>query len=109
MTVPGDAPFLPHDLVARLHAERSRSQATFACAASNGWTHPVVGLWPVSVREELRHAVAMEGVRKIDAFTGRRPCMAVEWPAMPVDPFLNVNKPDDLAEADRLATAYAGL
>lgn len=109
VTVPGDAPFLPRDLVARLHAERSRGKATFACAASNGWTHPVVGLWPVSVREELRRAVAVEGVRKIDAFTGRHPSTAVEWPATPMDPFLNVNTPEDLAEADRLATAYAGL
>jgi len=109
VTVPGDAPFLPHDLVARLHAERHRSKATFACAASNGWTHPVVGLWPVSVREELRRAVAVEDVRKIDAFTGRHPSTAVEWPVTPVDPFLNVNTPEDLAEANRLATTDAGL
>ena len=109
VTVPGDAPFLPHDLVARLHAERQRSRATFACAASNGWTHPVVGLWPVSIREELRRAVAVEGVRKIDAFTQRHPSAAVEWAAVPVDPFMNVNTPEDLAEADRLATAHAGL
>ncbi len=109
VTVPGDAPFLPHDLVTRLHADRSRSEATFACAASNGWTHPVVGLWPVSVREELRRAVAVEGVRKIDAFTGRQPSTAVEWPATPVDPFLNVNTPQDLAEAERLVTAHPGL
>lgn len=109
VTVPGDAPFLPHDLVARLHAERQRSNAIFACAASNGWTHPVIGLWPVSVRDELHRAVAVDDIRKIDAFTRRHPGVAVEWPARPVDPFLNVNTPEDLAEADRLATAHAGL
>ncbi len=104
VTAPGDAPFLPRDLVARLHAERRR--ATFACAASGGWTHPVIGLWPVSVRDELRRAVAVDDTRKIDAFTGRHSCSAVEWPVEPVDPFLNVNTPEDLLEADRLATAH---
>ena len=109
VTVPGDAPFLPHDLVAKLHAERHRSGVTFACAASGGRTHPVVALWPVSVRDELRHAVAVNDIRKIDAFTRRHPSTAVEWPASPVDPFLNVNTPEDLAEADCLAGAHAGL
>ena len=105
VTVPGDAPFLPRDLVARLHAGRQADRATFACAASGGWTHPVIGLWPVAVRDELRRAVTVDDMRKIDAFTGRQSCSAVEWSTEPVDPFLNVNTPDDLATADRLATA----
>ena len=109
LSVPGDAPFLPRDLVSRLHAERQRGGATFACAASNGRTHPVVGLWPVSIRDELRHALAVDGIRKIDAFTARRPTVAVDWTAEPVDPFFNVNTPADLAEADRLAAAHPGL
>jgi len=108
VTVPGDAPFLPPDLVLRLHAERRRNNATIACAASNGWTHPVIGLWPVSIRNELRHAVAIDGIHKIDAFTQHYPSTAVEWSASPLDPFLNVNTPEDLAEADRLATAETG-
>ncbi len=108
VTVPGDAPFLPRDLVARLHAKRRHGRATFACAASGGWTHPVIGLWPVSVEGELRRAVVVDGIRKIDAFTRRHLCVAVEWPAEPVDPFLNVNTPEDLAEADRLAAYTEG-
>lgn len=107
VTVPGDSPFLPRDLVARLHAERG--DATFVCAASGGWTHPVIGLWPVSARDELRRAVAVDGVRKIDAFTGRGACSTAEWPTQPFDPFLNVNTPEDLIEANRLATAHAEL
>ena len=109
VTVPGDAPFLPRDLVARLHAERERHRATFACAASGGRTHPVVALWPVAVRDELRHAVAVDGIRKIDAFTRRHPGVAVEWPVQPVDPFFNVNTPEDLVEADCLASVHPGL
>ena len=73
-----------------------------ACAASGGWTHPVIGLWPVRLREELRHALTVDDERKIDRWTARHGCASAEWPAAPVDPFFNANKPDDLAEAERL-------
>jgi molybdopterin-guanine dinucleotide biosynthesis protein A len=109
VTVPGDAPFVPRDLVARLHAARQRSASAFACAASGDYTHPVIALWPVSIRDELRHAVAAQGMRKIDRFTQRHGCTAVIWPTDPVDPFFNVNTPEDLAEADRLVAIHPGL
>jgi molybdopterin-guanine dinucleotide biosynthesis protein A len=109
VSVPGDAPFLPPDLVQRLHAARLREAATLACAGSLGRTHPVVGLWPVSIRHELRRAVADEGIRRIDRFTGRYPCAVEQWAVEPVDPFFNVNTPEDLAEADRLVSIYPGL
>lgn len=109
LTVPGDAPFVPRDLAARLQAERHRAGATFACAASQGRIHPVVALWPVSVRNELRYALEVDDLRKVGAFTQRRPMVAVDWPAVPVDPFFNVNQPQDLAEADHLAAVHADL
>jgi molybdopterin-guanine dinucleotide biosynthesis protein A len=103
VTIPGDAPFLPADLVARLQAARRQSGACLACAVSNGRTHPVIGLWPVDLRDDLRRAVVEQGIRKIDAFTGRYDVARAEWPAEPLDPFFNVNTPEDLAEAERLA------
>lgn len=103
VTVPGDCPFIPLDLAARLHAARAREGAQLAAAASGGRTHPVIGLWPVALRAELRHALVAEDTRKIDAFTGRYRHATVSWPAAPVDPFFNVNTPGDLAEADRIA------
>jgi molybdopterin-guanine dinucleotide biosynthesis protein A len=83
VTVPGDAPFIPRDLVSRLHAERHRDGAVFACAMSGGRTHPVVALWPVSVRGELRSAVAEDGIRQVGRFTQRYPwlCRGVADPA----------------------------
>jgi molybdopterin-guanine dinucleotide biosynthesis protein A len=108
-TVPGDGPFPPRDLVARLQSARAREGAVMACAGSGGWTHPVAALWPVSLRDALRHAVAEEGIRKIDTFTGRYACAVEEWPVSPVDPFFNVNTPEDLAEANRLAALYPEL
>jgi molybdopterin-guanine dinucleotide biosynthesis protein A len=109
VTVPGDAPFLPPDLVPRLHAARLREAAALACAGSLGRTHPVVGLWPVSLRHELRGAVAEQGIRRIDRFTGRYACAVEQWATDPVDPFFNVNTPEDLAEADRLVAIHPGL
>jgi molybdopterin-guanine dinucleotide biosynthesis protein A len=109
ITVPGDTPFLPRDLVARLHAKRRREKAVLACAASLGRIHPVVSLWPIAMREELRDAVAGHGIRKIDLFTRRYPCATAEWPAEPADPFFNVNAAADLTEADRLAREHSEL
>jgi molybdenum cofactor guanylyltransferase len=109
VSVPGDAPFMPRDLVARLHAARNSLGTVFACAGSQGRTHPVIALWPVAIRDELRRAVAEQGIRKIDLFTQRGGCATAEWPATPVDPFFNVNTPEDLAEADRLVALHPNL
>jgi molybdopterin-guanine dinucleotide biosynthesis protein A len=109
VTVPGDVPFLPPDLVARLHAARLRETAILACAGSPGRTHPVVGLWPVSIRHDLRDAVADQGIRGIDRFTGRYSRAVENWATEPADPFFNVNTPEDLAEADRLVAIHPGL
>ncbi len=99
VTVPGDAPFLPADLVARLHD--ARGNATLACAASGGQTHPVVTLWPVALRHDLRRALVHEDLHKVGAYVRRHGPVIVEWPVDGVDPFFNVNTPDDLAQADR--------
>lgn len=105
VSVAADTPFIPRDLVARLQAAREAASVPLSCAASGGWTHPVIGLWPVALREELRHALTVEDERKIDRWTARHGVVAVEWPAAPVDPFFNANRPDDLAEAERLHAA----
>ena len=101
VTAPGDAPFLPEDLVARLHD--GRGSAMLACAASGGRMHPVAALWPVALRHDLRQALMEEGVRKAGAYAARHGAAVVEWPVGRVDPFFNVNTPADLADADRLA------
>jgi molybdopterin-guanine dinucleotide biosynthesis protein A len=102
-SVPGDCPFLPDDLIMRLHEARQNAGVPLACARSGDWRHPVVGLWPVALREDLRHALLEEGLRKIEAWTARHGVAMAHWPAKPVDPFFNVNTPEDTAEAERLA------
>jgi molybdenum cofactor guanylyltransferase len=102
-SVPGDCPFLPHDLVRRLHEARAAAGVPLACAKSGDWRHPVVGLWPVELRADLRRAVVVEGLRKIEVWTARHGVALAEWPAEPVDPFFNVNTPEDAAQAQRFA------
>jgi molybdopterin-guanine dinucleotide biosynthesis protein A len=102
VSVAADTPFIPRDLVARLHEARAAQNVPLACAASGGWTHPVIGLWPVSLRDDLRRALTVEDERKIDRWTARHGCASAEWPVEPVDPFFNANRPEDLDEAERL-------
>lgn len=103
VSVAGDCPFLPRDLVEQFHRARLAEDAQLCVAVSAGQSHPVIGLWSVALREELRHALVAEGLRKIDRWTARYRLATVSWPAEPVDPFFNANTPDDLAEAERLA------
>jgi molybdopterin-guanine dinucleotide biosynthesis protein A len=108
VSVPGDCPFLPRDLVARLLATREAAGQPLACARSGEWRHPVVGLWPVALRADLRRALTEEGMRKIELWTARHGVALADWPADPVDPFFNVNTPEDAAAAERLAAQHPG-
>jgi molybdopterin-guanine dinucleotide biosynthesis protein A len=89
-------------LVARLLAAIGREGADLACAASGGRTHPVFGLWPVRLARDLRRAMVEEGIRKVDVWTARYRLAVVDFPTAPLDPFFNTNRPEDLAEAERL-------
>jgi molybdopterin-guanine dinucleotide biosynthesis protein A len=106
VSVPGDCPFLPRDLVARLHAARAAANKPLACAQSGHWRHPVVGLWPVALREDLRRALFEEGLRKIEVWTERHGIALAVWPDQPVDPFFNVNTPQDAAMANEITARY---
>ena len=97
-----DAPFLPEDLVARLVEGIERAGAVLACAASGGQPHPVIGLWPVHLREELRRALTLDGIRKVDVWTARYRLATVEFPITTIDPFFNANRPEDLDRAAAL-------
>lgn len=99
-----DAPFFPRDLIARLHDAVARENADMACARSGGQDHPVFGLWPVRLAADLRRAME-EGVRKVDLWTARHKLAVAEFAAAPFDPFFNANRPEDLAEAERILEA----
>ncbi len=98
VSVPTDTPFLPEDLVERLFAPIRDGEAEIVLARSGGFDHPVVGIWPVKLKEDLRKALVEEDIRKLKKWIGRYSYTTVEWETDPVDPFFNANSPEDLAE-----------
>ncbi len=100
-----DAPFVPEDLVARLAQAVAGEGADMGCAASGGRDHPVFGLWPVRLADDMRRALVDEDIRKVDVWTARYRLARVEFDAAPVDPFFNVNRPDDFAAAEEILGA----
>lgn len=107
VTCATDAPFFPEDLVARLLTAIADG-ADMACAESNGRKHPVFGLWPVRLRHDLRKALVEEDIRKVDRWTARHALASVNFPATVVDPFFNINRPEDLEEAERIVADLNG-
>jgi molybdopterin-guanine dinucleotide biosynthesis protein A len=103
VSVPGDTPFIPQDLVRQLHEARRRSERPLACASSGSQVHFAVGLWPVSLRNDLRQMLLEKGMRSVRDWVRLHGYAEASWPLDPVDPFFNINTPDDLAEASVLA------
>jgi molybdopterin-guanine dinucleotide biosynthesis protein A len=102
VTVASDTPFFPADLVARLAQAVADAGADLACAASGGRHHPVFGLWPVRLRDDLAAAMTQEDIRKVDVWTARHRLAVAEFSDRPFDPFFNANRPEDLARAETL-------
>ena len=100
-----DAPFVPADLVMRLMAAMEDEKADLACAVSGGRDQPVFALWPVHLAAELRHALVVEDVHRVDLWNARYRLARVEFANHPVDPFFNLNAPDDMAQAEQLLSA----
>lgn len=109
VTVSTDAPFLPLDLACKLHEAARDRPGTIALASSGGKLHPVVGLWPVALAEDLESQLRA-GVRKVLQWTARHPTVAVEFPFLrfhgrQIDPFFNANTPEELEEARALVAS----
>lgn len=106
VTAATDTPFFPRDLVARLLDATGGQYPAIALASSGGRTHPVFGLWPTALMDDLNAALE-DGVRKVLHWTDRHTLSMVEFgfvAAGPdrIDPFFNVNTPDDLARAEAI-------
>lgn len=107
MSAAGDTPFFPADLVERLAAATRERPDAIAVASSGGRWHPTFALWPLGLRDALRHFLVDEDNRRVSAFMQRQGHVEIEFPMIEagnqkIDPFFNVNTPDDLASAERL-------
>ncbi|MEX5727178.1 molybdopterin-guanine dinucleotide biosynthesis protein A [Rhodovulum iodosum] len=104
VTVAGDTPFFPPDLAVRLQAAQSRAGLALAATEDATGTlrrHPTFGLWPVALRDDLRAALK-GGLRKVVLWTDAHGAGTAAFDAREVDPFFNINRPEDLAAAERL-------
>jgi molybdopterin-guanine dinucleotide biosynthesis protein A len=107
VTAAGDTPLLPLDLVERLAAATDQRPGSIAVACSAGKRHPTFTLWPTDCRDALRRFLVDEDNRRVSAFIDRHDSVYVEFPVpqstgQPIDPFFNINEPDDLVRAERL-------
>lgn len=96
VTAPCDMPFLPMDLVARLHVARAAAGVPIACAAAGGETQPLLALWPRTLAPALIAALAA-GARGAKDFLAAQGFVAVEWPGAAL---ANLNTPEELAAAE---------
>ncbi len=101
-----DTPFFPANFVPKLIEAAGGAYPAIALASSEGQVHPVFGLWPVALADDLEAAL-VSGTRKVLDWTGRHPTFFVSFPSVrlggqKVDPFFNANTPDEFAEAERL-------
>lgn len=103
VTAAADTPFFPHDLVERLLEEAGDMPVPLVLAASRDekgklWRQPTFGLWPVSLRNDLRVAL-QDGLRKVVLWTDGHGGRLAEFDSTGGDPFFNVNTPEDLQQA----------
>ena len=113
VSVASDTPFFPADLVDRFVAAADGRPERIVLASSDGNRHPVFGLWPMALRQDLAHWMAGTDTYKVLVWTGRHDCVLCPFDMIPfqgraIDPFFNANTPEDLAEAEGLLTELAG-
>ena len=99
VSVAGDTPFFPTDLVLRLTG--AGDGLVLAASRDNKGhinDHPTFGLWPTALRDALRGYLA-RGERRVRGFAMIHGAARAVWDEEPVDPFFNINTPGDLDRA----------
>jgi molybdopterin-guanine dinucleotide biosynthesis protein A len=113
VSVSTDAPFIPQDLVDRLDAALPTDAKTpVAVASSHGRRHPVIALWSMEAANHIAASLT-RGERKVETMIDRLGAVSVPFPDLDIgdrkiDPFFNINTPDDLAFAVAIMTAHVG-
>ena len=97
-----DAPLFPENLIQRMGEMIQKNNANIAYAKSGTRTHPVFGLWSVDLMEDLKSALINDGVRKIDSWAKNYSLIEVPFTINDIDPFINVNKPEDLIKINKI-------
>lgn len=105
LTVATDTPFFPHDLASRLGGAIADAPDHIAVAVSGGIWHPVFGLWPVAMKDDLKQWLLDPHNRRVRTWIENHAHRTVDFPLMTAqsgdsfDPFFNINRPGDLDQA----------
>ena len=105
VSVAGDTPFIPDNLVQRFLSEVNHHSGFLVAASAEG-LHPVIGLWTVAMGPDLQQWLE-QGNHKVTAFAKQRGAVEVFFEPVKVegrliDPFFNINRPEELDQASAL-------
>ena len=100
VVVPVDTPLLPKDLVHRMSLELEINKPDIIFSSSNNNIYPVVSMWSLKIDSYLDQALH-QGVRKIDSFTSSYNVSILDWSFNDIDPFFNINSPEDVVLAEK--------
>ncbi len=110
VSVAGDTPFFPKTLVSRLLSAVPTDRPVIALSSSHDRLHPVFGLWPVALADDLHDWLSSGQNGKVLAFVDRHESVEVafEDDETGMDPFFNANRPEDLEAARRAMGLISG-
>ena len=105
ITVPGDTPFIPKNLVKKLLDKANNSKHKIVLAQSNGKTHPIIGIWHSSLYDNLKIDLNF-GVRKILDWASKHSIGYVNFINTKYDPFFNINYEEDIIQARKIENSH---
>ena len=104
ITLPGDTPFIPEDLISRLN-NKMTSHSKIILVQSNYKTHPIIGAWHISLFDSLNYQLD-NGIRKILSWAELHDTNFVNFPFKKYDPFFNINTRKDMEMASGIEKIY---
>jgi molybdopterin-guanine dinucleotide biosynthesis protein A len=114
-SIASDTPFFPIDFITQscnaLNQIQDKGKAKIILATSNDRHHPVFGLWPIELFDELNVFLTTSETQKVLAFVDQYQLIKVPFENQnfgdknteKYDPFFNINTPDDLSIAQEIA------
>ena len=105
VTVPADVPFLPPDLTVRMCGHMHVPEPDVLMVRQGNRLEHTLAVWSVKLAADLRQAVLVEGMRRVEDFARRHRLAELAWPGDGAS-FANINTPEELSAAEaRLAGA----
>lgn len=106
LTTPVDTPFLPKEMLRILSAAMEDENIHSSVAMTEGQVHGLSALYDLSVLPRAEHIILENGERALKAFHQAIGSATVSFDGGLVDPFFNINTPDDLDHAQQLAKSH---